>query len=117
VLVVDDDPLNRKLTTLRLRDAGFEVETANTAEAALHLAASAPPEAILSDVQMPGMSGFELRRAILADATLARIPVILISSACREASRAQPENAGVECIPRTSDLREAIAALTAALRD
>jgi two-component system NtrC family sensor kinase len=117
VLVVDDDPLFCKLASRRLRDAGFVVDTAGTAEAALTMAAAAPPpNAILLAIQMPGMDGFQLRQAMRADTALARIPIILVSSALVDEKA--PKGGGTpdaHGVVRSPDLREAIAALLAAL--
>jgi CheY-like chemotaxis protein len=119
VLVVDDDPLGRKLVALRLKDAGFGVETAGTAEEALRMAAETPPDAVISDVRMPGMDGFQLCRSIRRDARLARVPFLLLSSVAlqpREQRRAS--NLGVEAtFLRTPDLHDVILALAAAFRD
>lgn len=118
VLVVDDDPLNRQLATLRLRDAGFAVETADTAETALRMALELPPDAILSDIQMPGMDGVQLRRAIRSDIRIARIPTILCSSALAdERARRGSGDLDGNCVVRSPDLHEAIEALAAALDD
>jgi CheY-like chemotaxis protein/HPt (histidine-containing phosphotransfer) domain-containing protein len=76
VLVVDDDALSREVFTLLLNDAGYEVESADSGDAALlHLeSAKQLPEVVLTDLQMPGVSGKELaqrlRRRCGPDATL-----------------------------------------------
>src|SRR4029079_9809360 len=57
VLVVDDDLLNRRMAPLRLSKLGFEVEAAAGAEEALALARRTRPDAIVSDVLMPGTDG------------------------------------------------------------
>ena len=117
VLVVDDDPLNRKLAELRLREAGFAVDAADTAEAALKMALNAPPDAILSDIRMPGMDGFQFRQAVLHDPRLARIPVLLFSAEVADKQARSGEEVDRYCVVRSPDLREAIAALVAALAD
>ena len=116
VLIVDDDPLNRNLAALRLQDAGFAVEMADTAEAALKIAAAEPPHAILSDIQMPGMDGFQLRQAMRDDPQLSGIPIILISSALAdEKTRRGGADLDGHCVVRSPDLHEAIAALVAVI--
>jgi len=117
VLVVDDEQLNQKLAALSLRAAGFEVETASGAEEALERARRSPPDAILSDVLMPGTDGFLLCRALRADARLSRVPVVLVSS---EYVEEQDWSLGREMganafVLRTPDLGEAISALMESL--
>jgi two-component system, cell cycle sensor histidine kinase and response regulator CckA len=80
VLLVDDDPRQCRLVALRLRAEGFQVATAASAEQALELALAAPPDAIMSDVIMAGLDGFELCRRIREEPSLAAVPVILLSA-------------------------------------
>ena len=80
VLVVNDDAVQLKLLRLRLAMAGFEVLSADSGGEALRLAREHLPEAILSDVLMPGMDGFELCLAVRSDSRLRRIPVVLASA-------------------------------------
>lgn len=117
ILLVDDYPLGRKLVALQLRRAGFDVTTASTAEEALEIARRAPPDAILSDIRMTGMDGFELAEAIRNDSSLSHIPVLLLSSALEEHERQRARDLGITCLLRTSDLGEALDTLEAALRD
>jgi len=80
VLVVDDDKLQLKLSTIRLRDAGFVVETASSAKEALRLALATPPDVILSDVLMGEIDGFGLCRRLREQPALSTVPVVLASS-------------------------------------
>jgi CheY-like chemotaxis protein len=116
ILVVDDDPLNLELARIILRKHGYHVETASSGEAAFERAMASPFDAILSDIQMPGMDGVQFRHLIRAHAALAAVPVILISSALEE-ERARRRNHDLDkdCVSRTADLREAIEALAAAM--
>jgi PAS domain S-box-containing protein len=117
VLVVDDEPLGRKLATLRLSEAGFDIETAADAEDALLRAAAAPPDAILSDVLMPGTDGFALCRAVRGEPRLAAVPVVLLSSAfVDDADRQLARDVGAHALLlRTPDLRAAAEALATAI--
>jgi CheY-like chemotaxis protein len=117
VLLVDDDPLGRKLTALRIRGAGFVVETANTAEEALVAAKAAPPDVIVSDIRMPLMDGFQLCVAIRSDVRLAHIPVLLLSGLVSEHDRQRARGLAATCILRTADLRETIEVLSVVLAD
>ncbi len=69
VLVVDDDEVSRELMALLLEQEEYEVETADSGEAALALLQrrrGSPPGAVLADVQMPGVAGEELARQMRA---------------------------------------------------
>ena len=78
ILVVDDDASLRELITLRLEANGFRVEAVDSGEAALTQLALARPEAVLTDMQMDGMDGMALFRAIHArDPAL---PVIVLTA-------------------------------------
>ena len=78
ILVVDDDAALRELITLRLEANGFRVEAVDSAEAALAQLALARPDAVLTDMQMGGMDGMALFRAIHArDPAL---PVIVLTA-------------------------------------
>jgi PAS domain S-box-containing protein len=80
ILLADDDPLQRKLAFLALTNAGFEVITAEDGEAALRLAAQKAPDAVVSDILMPRMDGFALCKAMRSHATLASVPIVLVSA-------------------------------------
>lgn len=118
VLIVDDSRLGRKLAAILLAQAGFQVEEASTPAEALGLVSRTVPDAVLSDVRMPGMSGFELCRALRGDPRLGRVPVVLLTAdVAGEDDQNQAREAGSAAIvPRSPDLREAIDALAEALK-
>jgi PAS domain S-box-containing protein len=118
VLVVDDEPLNVKLAALRLRDAGFDVETAGGAEEALQSARARVPDAILSDVLMPGIDGFLLCDTVRRDPRLAQVPVVLLSASyVDDADQALAREMGASAlVVRTPDFASAITALGDAVR-
>lgn len=80
ILVVDDDEGIRELLRMHLSSAGYEVEVAADAIAAGYRVLKAPPDLIITDVNMPHMDGFEFVAALKADASLPRIPVIFLTS-------------------------------------
>jgi len=64
ILVVDDNPINLKLTRVLLSQEGYEVKTAPDAEEALKIIGVFKPRLILMDIQLPGMDGLELTRRL-----------------------------------------------------
>jgi CheY-like chemotaxis protein len=80
VLVVDDSPPRRRLLTVLLTTAGHDVVTAANGAAALELLEGEAVEAVVSDVKMPRMDGFQLCHALRRDARWARLPFIFYSS-------------------------------------
>jgi two-component system OmpR family response regulator len=75
VLVVDDDASQLKLLATYLKQQGFDVATATDGNDALTKARACKPDAIVSDVLMPSMDGFQLCIEVRADPDLAHIPV------------------------------------------
>jgi signal transduction histidine kinase len=80
VLVVEDSPTQARLLRLILEDEGFTVDVAGDGPAALTQMAAAPFDLVVSDVLMPGLTGFELCRAIKADPALCEVPVVLVTT-------------------------------------
>jgi CheY-like chemotaxis protein len=117
VLLVDDFPIGRTLAALRLRQAGYGVTLASSAEEGLEAARRAPPDAIVSDIRMTGMNGFELCAAIRADPALRRIPIILTSSALELGEEERGRALGVVCIVRTADLHELLEMLAKVVQE
>ncbi len=79
ILIADDDSIVADLLASVLDDLG-DVTVANSGTAALRLATLVLPDLILLDVDMPGMSGFEVSAALRADPLLQNIPVIFITA-------------------------------------
>ena len=80
ILVVDDDFDLRESLALLLALKGYEVMTACDGREALQTLQGGPrPCLIVLDLMMPDMDGFQFRRALLEDPTLAKIPVVLCS--------------------------------------
>ena len=116
VLIADDDPVQRKLTRLRLRDAGFDVIEAADGQAAVELARSWRPDAVVSDVLMPRMDGFDVCRKLRADPELGGIRIVLASSAfVDDEDRELAHRAGADdYVVREPDLTAIVEALQGA---
>ncbi|MGA2396047.1 MAG: response regulator [Candidatus Lustribacter sp.] len=80
VLVAEDSPTQAELLRAILEQAGLEVVLAPDAERALSLLEQAPADLVISDIVMPGMSGYELCRRIKALPGHSSIPVVLLST-------------------------------------
>ncbi len=79
-LVVDDSMLIRYTICRFLEDAGFVVETATNGLEALEMLATLEPDIVITDIQMPKMSGVELITVLKSDLRTAKIPIIALSS-------------------------------------
>ena len=80
VLLVDDQPFFLVMGQAILRGGGYEVQTAPSGREALRVARATRPDAILLDVEMPGLNGFETCRRLKADPVTAAIPVAMLTA-------------------------------------
>ena len=80
ILVVDDTPANLQLLSGMLKDCGYKVRPALNGELALQAARHSPPDLILLDITMPGLSGYEVAEQLKQDEKLQKIPIIFISA-------------------------------------
>ena len=87
VLVVEDTPSERELMSHYLRKSGCMVINATSAKEALAKAAQQKPDVIVTDVVMPGMSGFELCRSLKKKPETAHVPIIICSSKNQDIDR------------------------------
>jgi twitching motility two-component system response regulator PilH len=87
VLIVEDTPSEMELISHYLKDGGFSVLNAVSAKEALSLAIEKKPDVIITDVVMPGMSGFELCRSLRKQPETEKTPIIFCSSKNQEIDR------------------------------
>jgi NTE family protein/lysophospholipid hydrolase len=80
ILVVDDDPVNRDILARRVTRLGYLVTLAEDGQQALTAVREQLPELVLLDVNMPGLSGFDVLREIRADERYRELPVIVLSA-------------------------------------
>lgn len=80
VLVVDDDPLIVRLLELNFRLEGFRVSTERRGDLAVDRAIESKPDAIVLDVSMPGIDGYEVCRRLRDVPATANVPVVLLTA-------------------------------------
>jgi len=114
VLVVDDEPQILRAVQIKLRDAGYAVETAATAREALTRAAIRPPEAIILDLLLPDGHGTDVCREIRHWST---IPILVLSAVGEEKDKIEALDAGADdYVTKPFSGDELLARLRAALR-
>ena len=94
VLVVDDSPAQRHYVADCLARQGFDVTTADNGKTALDKAQAIRPALVVSDYEMPVMTGFELVHALRRDPELRQIPVIMLTARDSKRDMAQMRAAG-----------------------
>ena len=96
VLVVDDNEDIADLMFVALGAAGYEVTLARDGEGALEAAASVRPDAVVLDLGLPGLDGFEVARRLRADPTQEGVLIIALSGYGQASDRQRSEEAGVD---------------------
>ncbi len=94
ILVVDDSITVREVERQLLKRAGYEVDVAVDGKEGLNALLSRQYDLLVSDVDMPRMTGIELTKAVRSDARLAAIPIIIVSYKDREEDRRAGLEAG-----------------------
>ena len=97
-LVVDDNPVNLKITAALVRRAGFLTDMVETAEAALQQLDANRPDLIVTDLHLPGMDGLDLTRAIKRKPAWQSILVILLTADTSMELEITARQAGCECL-------------------
>jgi len=114
VLVVDDEPQILRGLRIILRDAGFDVVQAATAEEALDQAALRPPAAAIIDLVLPDGDGIEVTRSLRE---WTQMPILVLSAVGEEDAKVRALEAGADdYVTKPFGARELVARLQAALR-
>ena len=114
VLVVDDEPHILRALKASLRGAGYEVDTADTAEGALTAAALAPPDAVILDLVLPDGRGTDVARELR---TWSSVPIIVLSVVGDESEKVAALDAGADdYVTKPFGVEELLARLRAAMR-
>ena len=94
ILLIEDNPQNRYLTTFLLEQRGHEVLQAETGPQGLEMAAQIRPDLILLDIQLPGMDGHAVARALKSEPNLQTIPIVAVTSYAMAGDREKAFEAG-----------------------
>jgi len=112
VLVADDSRAVRETLSRMLAGAGFVVDLAENGARALEMLSETPYAALVTDIEMPKLDGFGLLEKIRADASLSKLPAIVISSRTARANRDRAKMLGAtRFIPKPVTRKKLLSAL------
>jgi CheY-like chemotaxis protein len=80
ILLVEDNPQNRYLAMFLLERSGYIVAAAVDGRAAIDMAVDLRPDAVLLDIQLPGMDGYAVARELRSIPALEHTPIIAVTS-------------------------------------
>ena len=107
VLVVDDEIHIVHVVAIKLRNNGYEVVSANNGSEAYELACEIKPDIIVTDYQMPVMSGMELVEKLRENEQTKNIPVIMLTARSFAISKEQQEQLKIsDCLSKPFSPRE-----------
>ncbi len=114
ILVVEDDPSIRELTERGLRNAGFDVLTAERGDEGLRRFQERRPDLVVLDVMLPGLDGLEVCRAIRATSA---VPVVMLTARTDTIDVVVGLESGADdYVPKPFEMPELVARVRAALR-
>jgi twitching motility two-component system response regulator PilH len=87
ILIIDDSPTETHILTSILEKNGFRVSAFPDAQNVVENVRTVTPDAVLMDVVMPGISGFQATRKLSKDPSTSAIPVILVTTKDQETDR------------------------------
>jgi two-component system, OmpR family, KDP operon response regulator KdpE len=114
ILAVDDEPPILRALATNLRARGYDVDLATTGEAALELAARHPPDVVILDLGLPGVSGLEVISGLRGWSS---VPILILSAREAQADKVAALDAGADdYVTKPFGMDELLARLRAALR-
>lgn len=96
ILLIEDNEQNRYLVTFLLEQHSHEVVPAVSGPQGLELASKVSPDLIILDIQLPGMDGYSVARALKNDPRLKAIPIVAVTSYAMVGDREKVLAAGAE---------------------
>ncbi len=94
ILAVDDSKTMREMVSFTLKGAGYEIVEAEDGKAAIEVLGGAKVDAIITDLNMPNMNGFELIRALRANPTYKFTPILMLTTEGDSSKKEEGKTAG-----------------------
>ena len=117
ILVVDDDKEVVRLMRAYLEKAGYGVLVAYDGETAVHTLRREKPDLMLLDLMLPDKDGYDITRLVRADATLAHIPIIMLTARIEDTDKIVGLEIGADdYVTKPYNPREVVARVRARLR-
>src|SRR5215475_51294 len=117
VLIVEDERDIRDLILLHLQRDGYQVTTAGSGEDALLQVKQSPPDLVLLDLMLPGMSGLEVCRRLRQEPTTAGLPILMLTAKVDEVDRVVGLEMGADdYVAKPFSPKELVARVRAVLR-
>jgi len=117
ILLIDDDPLIRRVVSHSLTAKGYEVLAISFGHEALAHARTILPDLVLLDVMMPDMDGYQVCRALRADPQTATVPIIMLTAMDESEAVVKGLNTGADdYITKPFDIEELLSRIQAHLR-
>ena len=108
ILVVEDSPSELELMSHYLQDSGYKIVKAHGAKEAIEKIKTEEPNVVITDLVMPGMSGFELCRYLKKNPETQRVPIVICSSKNQEIDRLWAMRQGAQAYVTKPYTREEI---------
>ncbi len=113
VLIADDEIHIVQVVSIKLRNNGFDVLTAENGQAAYQLACDEEPDLIVTDYQMPEMSGLELIERIRKNPDIAETPIVMLTARGFAIDEQQKEDLKISaCLSKPFSPRELLQSVT-----
>lgn len=96
ILLVEDNPMNRRVSQFLLKAQGYIVDEARDAQEALGMLKARLPDLILMDLQLPGMDGYAATKLIKQDAATKDIPVVALTAYAMSGDAERAREAGCD---------------------
>ena len=96
ILVVDDNPMNLKLTRILLTGEGYQVRVARDSREALEALETFHPRLILMDLQLPGVDGLQLTRQLKSDPATRDVPILALTACAMRGDEQRAYQAGCD---------------------